>query len=57
MVEKARRLRAQKFQRSTDPAVADNWIKRIERIFKVMEYLEERKVNIATFLLEEEALD
>ena len=36
---------------------AKDWIKRIERIFEVMEYPDERKVNIAAFLFEGMALN
>ena len=57
MVEIARRLRAQEFQGTTDLVQAEEWIKRIDRVFEVIECSKERKVNIATFLLEGRALN
>ena len=57
MVETTRRLEAQEFRGTTDPVPAEDWIKRIERVFEVIECLEKRKVNIATFLLEGRALN
>ena len=35
---------------------AEDWIKRMERIFDVMECPEERKVSIVAFLLERRAI-
>ena len=57
MVEKARRLGAQEFQGTIDLVLVEDWIKRIERIFEIIECPKERKVNIAAFLLEGRALN
>ena len=57
MVETARRLGAQEFRGTTDPLQVEDWIKRIERVFEMMECPKERKVNIAAFLLEGRALN
>ena len=57
MVETARRLRAQEFRGTTDPIKVEEWIKNTKRIFGVMECSDERKVNIASFLLGGRALN
>ena len=57
MVETTRKLGAQEFLETIDSVQAKNWIKRIERIFEVIECPKERKVNIAAFLLKGRALN
>ena len=57
MVETDRSMGAQEFRGTTKPVQAEEWIRRIERIFEVMECRDERKVNIATFLLGGQALN
>ena len=49
MVETARRLGAQEFRGTTDPVQIEDWIKKIERVFEVMECSKKRRINIATF--------
>ena len=41
MIESARRLEAQEFQRTIDPAQAESWLRRMERVFELMHCLEE----------------
>ena len=43
------------FEGSTDPADAENWLNMLEKCFDVMNCPEERKVRLATFLLQKEA--
>jgi hypothetical protein len=46
------------FSGSTDPIVAENWIKAMERIFRIIQkkVSEEDKVNLATYMLENESM-
>ncbi|KAA0037490.1 retrotransposon protein, putative, Ty3-gypsy subclass [Cucumis melo var. makuwa] len=43
------------FEGSTDPADAENWLNMLEKCFDVMNCPEERKVRLATFLLQKKA--
>jgi len=45
------------FKGRYDPDGADNWLKEIERIFRVMECSEAQKVRFGTHMLAEEADD
>ena len=38
-----------------DPVVLEEWVRKIEKIFTVVEVLEEKKVNIGTYYLTGEA--
>ena len=44
-----------RFEGSTDPDVAEHWVKEIERIFRVMQCADQNKVLLATFQLEKDA--
>ena len=57
MMETAKRLGVQEFRGTTDPTMAEEWLREIERIFGVMDCSEERKVSIASFLLKGRALN
>ena len=50
-------LKPPTFQGTTNPAVAEEWIKKIEQIFQIMcrDISEEEKVDYATFMLQGEA--
>ena len=50
-MERARRLRAQEFQGNLDPSVADDWFQVMNGVFEVMQYSDEQKLSIATFML------
>ncbi|TYK00849.1 DNA/RNA polymerases superfamily protein [Cucumis melo var. makuwa] len=54
-IERLKKLGATVFEGSTDPADAENWLNMLEKCFYVMNCLEERKVRLATFLLQKEA--
>ncbi|KAA0044984.1 retrotransposon protein, putative, Ty3-gypsy subclass [Cucumis melo var. makuwa] len=48
-------LGATMFEGSTDPADAEDWLNMLEKCFDVMNCPKERKVRLATFLLQKEA--
>ena len=52
MIESARRLGAQEFQGTADPALAEAWLGRMERAFELMLCTEEQKLRIAAYMLE-----
>ncbi|KAA0043589.1 uncharacterized protein E5676_scaffold2208G00290 [Cucumis melo var. makuwa] len=54
-IEWLKKLGATVFEGSTDPADAENWLNMLEKCFDVMNCPEERKVRLATFLLQKEA--
>ncbi|KAA0053247.1 DNA/RNA polymerases superfamily protein [Cucumis melo var. makuwa] len=54
-IERVNKLGATVFEGSTDPADAENWLNMLEKCFDVMNCPEERKVRLATFLLQKEA--
>ncbi|KAA0042134.1 DNA/RNA polymerases superfamily protein [Cucumis melo var. makuwa] len=54
-IERLKKLGATVFEGSTDPADAENWLNMLEKCFDVMNCPEERKVRLATFLLQKEA--
>ena len=54
-IERLKKLGATVFEGSTDPADAENWLNMLEKCFNVMNCPEERKVRLATFLLQKEA--
>ena len=51
-IERLKKLGAQEFEGSTDPADTEIWLNRLEKCFDVMECPDERKVRLATFLLQ-----
>ncbi|KAA0051688.1 DNA/RNA polymerases superfamily protein [Cucumis melo var. makuwa] len=53
-IERLKKLGATVFEGSTDPADAENWLNMLEKCFDVMNCPEERKVRLATFLLQKE---
>ncbi|KAA0060867.1 uncharacterized protein E6C27_scaffold7015G00050 [Cucumis melo var. makuwa] len=54
-IERLKKLGATVFEGSTDPADAENWLNMLEKCFDVMNCPQERKVRLATFLLQKEA--
>ncbi|KAA0060066.1 DNA/RNA polymerases superfamily protein [Cucumis melo var. makuwa] len=54
-IERLKKLGATVFEGSTDPADVENWLNMLEKCFDVMNCPEERKVRLATFLLQKEA--
>ncbi|KAA0047501.1 hypothetical protein E6C27_scaffold498G001280 [Cucumis melo var. makuwa] len=54
-IERLKKLGATVFEGSTDPTDVENWLNMLEKCFDVMNCPEERKVRLATFLLQKEA--
>ncbi|KAA0059542.1 uncharacterized protein E5676_scaffold1193G00460 [Cucumis melo var. makuwa] len=54
-MERLKKLRATVFEGSTDPADAENWLNMLEKCFDMMNCPKERKVRLATFLLQKKA--
>ncbi|TYK11725.1 uncharacterized protein E5676_scaffold304G00370 [Cucumis melo var. makuwa] len=54
-IERLKKLGATVFEGSTDLADADAWLNMLEKCFDVMSCPQERKVRLATFLLQKEA--
>ncbi|KAA0062255.1 putative Retrotransposon protein [Cucumis melo var. makuwa] len=54
-IERLKKLGATVFEGSTDSADAENWLNMLEKCFDVMNCPKERKVRLATFLLQKEA--
>ena len=49
------KLNPLEFVRATNPLVAEEWLKKLDAIFEVMEVIEEQKLSLATFMLKGEA--
>ncbi|CAA3003162.1 uncharacterized protein LOC111369392 isoform X1, partial [Olea europaea subsp. europaea] len=56
-IERATKLGAKVFTGTADPVDAESWMVRIERIFDFMDCPDDRKLRLATFLLEGSAYD
>ncbi|XP_022871839.1 uncharacterized protein LOC111390945 [Olea europaea var. sylvestris] len=56
-IERATKLGAKVFIGTVDPAVAQAWMTKIGKVFDVMSCLDDRKLCLATFLLEEGVYD
>ncbi|KAA0049993.1 putative polyprotein [Cucumis melo var. makuwa] len=54
-IEWLKKLGAAVFEGSIDPADVENWLNMLEKCFDVMNCPEEKKVRLATFLLQKEA--
>ncbi|KAL0534528.1 hypothetical protein IC582_028819 [Cucumis melo] len=54
-IKRLKKLEATLFKGSTDPTDAEEWLNMLEKCFDVMNCPEERKVRLATFLLQKEA--
>ncbi|TYK02787.1 RVT_1 domain-containing protein/zf-CCHC domain-containing protein/RVP_2 domain-containing protein [Cucumis melo var. makuwa] len=54
-IERSKKLGATVFEGSTDPADAEDWLNMLEKCFDVMYCPKERKVRLATFLLQKKA--
>lgn len=50
-IERLKSLGVTVFEGSTDPANAKAWLNLLEKCYDVMDYLEERKIKLVTFLL------
>ena len=53
-IERLKSLGVTNFEESTDPTDTKTWLNILERCFKVMNCLEEKKVKLATFVLQKE---
>ena len=53
--EKLRKLRANPFSGTLDPAEAESWLESIERVFNLMQCTPEEKYDYAVFLLQGDA--
>ncbi|KAA0060440.1 retrotransposon protein [Cucumis melo var. makuwa] len=53
-IERLKKLGATVFEGSTDPTDVENWLNMLEKCFDLMNCPEERKVRLATFLLQKE---
>ncbi|XP_057484593.1 uncharacterized protein LOC130770961 [Actinidia eriantha] len=53
--EQFMKLNPPKFVGATDPLVAEEWLKKLDTIFEVMEVTNEQKLTLATFMLRGEA--
>lgn len=56
-IERLKPLGATTFEGTTDPVDVEKWLNLIEKCFGVMNYPEERKVKLTTFLLQASAED
>ena len=52
--EKLISMGATHFSGSTDPSVADTWLRRLEKVFNVMRCSDEKKLDFAVYLLKED---
>ncbi|KAA0031948.1 A-kinase anchor protein 12 [Cucumis melo var. makuwa] len=50
-------LGAIEFRGTTEPKEVEKWIRTLEKLFRVMQCLEERKVDLTVLLLQEDAED
>ncbi|XP_057471276.1 uncharacterized protein LOC130760096 [Actinidia eriantha] len=53
--EQFMKLNPPEFMGATDPLVAEEWLKKLDTIFEVMEVTDEQKLLLATFMLRGEA--
>ncbi|XP_057497349.1 uncharacterized protein LOC130782069 [Actinidia eriantha] len=53
--EQFMKLNPPEFMGATDPLVAEEWLKKLDAIFEVMEVIDEQKLTLATFMLRGEA--
>ena len=53
--EQFMKLNPHEFVGVIDPLVAEEWLKKLDAIFEVMEVIEEQKLSLATFMLKGEA--
>ena len=55
--DKLRKMGAKDFKGTTNPLEAERWLQRTERIFEMMYYTPEEKLDYAVSLLQEDAYD
>ena len=55
--DKLRKMGAEDFRGTTNPLEAERWLQRTERIFEMMYYTLEEKLDYAVSLLQEDAYD
>ena len=55
LYENFQRINPPRFNRTPDPDEAENWVKAMERIFRVMQCSEQEKVLLTTFQLDRDA--
>ena len=53
--EQFMKLNPHEFVGVIDPLVAEEWLKKLDAIFEVMEVIEEQKLSLATFMLKGDA--
>ena len=56
-MEKFRRLDPPAFKGESKPDVVESWIREIEKIFQVIQCSEEDKVNLESYMLQDQADD
>jgi len=54
MICQFNKLKPPKFEGGTDPMVHEEWLRRMENLFEIMECLERFKVHLATYQFEKE---
>ena len=55
--DKLRKMGVEDFRGTTNPLEAERWLQRTERIFEMMYYTPEEKLDYAVSLLQEDAYD
>jgi len=55
MIYQFNRLKRPKFERGTNPMVYEEWLRRIENLFEIIECPERFKVHLAAYQFEKEA--
>ena len=55
MICQFNKLKPPKFEGGTDPMVYEEWLRRMENLFEIMECPERFKVHLAAYQLEKEA--
>jgi hypothetical protein len=55
LIERFKRLNPPSFKGESKPEIAERWIREMEKIFQVVNCAEEDKVNLSTFMLQNQA--
>lgn len=56
-IERLKVLGEMTFAGTSNPIDAEKWLSLVEKCFRMMDYLKERKVKLATFLLQDNIKD
>ena len=51
LIRQFQRLNLPSFEGATEPATAEEWVRRLEKIFKVLKCTDQQRVEIAVFML------